>query len=79
MREEIEDIINNKLDGINSKNNGNEIKEMVDKQNEIVSDQKKRQVCLSILQEANARGVNINYNEKMSTEELENLAKSVEV
>ena len=52
---------------------------MVDKQNEIVSDQKKRQVCLSILQEANARGVNINYNEKMSTEELENLAKSVEV
>ena len=85
MREEIEKTITEKMDEMNPNlneiysNNGIKITEMVDNQNKNIEEERKRKILLSILKEANDNGNHIDYNEQMSIEELESLAKNIEV
>ncbi len=85
MREEIENTIQEKLEEINPNlkeiysDESKTINDMVNQQNENVNIEKKRQLILSILKEAKESGIDIDYNEEMSLEELETLAKNIEV
>lgn len=85
MKDYIKQSINQKLGEINPSlkeiysDNTSKINEMVNQQNKIVDEQKKRKLFLSILEEAKKNGMDIVYNEEMSTDELEELARSIEV
>lgn len=85
MKDDIKQAINNKLANIDTSikeiynDNASKIDDMVEAQNSYVDEQQKRSIYLAILREASQSGKNVTYNEEMTTEELENLAREIEV
>lgn len=85
MKDDIKQVINDKLVNIDTSikeiynDNASKIDNMVEAQNSYVDEQQKRNIYLAILKEASKSGKNITYNEEMTTEELENLAREIEV
>lgn len=85
MKEELEQIINTKLNEIEPglreiyNDNASLIDDLVKKQNNNISEKKKRNLYLSLLKKAKDQGNSINYDENMSTQELENIINNMEV
>lgn len=85
MRDDIENLIDKKMDGINPSlndiysDNTVAISKLVEEQNLKVEENNKRKLLLSILEDANNNGFSIPYQENMSLEELEELAKDIEL
>lgn len=82
MKEELNSIIENELNNleINQSDITNEIKELVEKQND---NQKKeietRKKIFEIFEKLKKMNINIEYNDSMTTEELEKLLEGVQI
>lgn len=85
MKEELEAIIQEKMDEINPNltdlyvSHEEEVQDVVQKQNQAVEEEKKRRIYLSLLEEAKENGLDIPFDESMTTQELEDLARNIEV
>lgn len=85
MREEIKDLIDEKIGEVNVDLNdfytdsSSDISKKVEDQNQKVLNDKKRKTYLSVLKDANQNGLSIPFRDDMSLEELEELARSVEI
>lgn len=66
MKEEINNIINEEM-------------EKLRRQKEIANENKRRRIILKLLKEVKESGQDINYNESMSTDELEDIAKEITI
>ena len=85
MKEEITQKIEEELKKINPsiedlyRDTSSEIKKMVEKQNEEVKNQQKKEKILKVLKDAKESGINLEYSEEMSLEELDAIARNIEV
>ena len=66
MKEEINNIINEEM-------------EKLRRQKEIANENKRRRIILKLLKEVKESGQDIDYNESMSTDELEDIAKGITI
>lgn len=83
MKEEIDNIIDEEMGNIDVNSmdeliNG-KIMEKIQRQNEIADENKRRAIILKLLKEAKESGQDIDYNESMSTDELEDKAREITI
>lgn len=83
MKEEIDNIIDEEMGNIDVNSmdeliNG-KIMEKIQRQKEIADENKRRAIILKLLKEAKESGQDIDYNESMSTDELEDKAREITI
>ena len=83
MKEEIDNIIDEEMENIDVNSmdeliNG-KIMEKIQRQKEIADENKRRAIILKLLKEAKESGQDIDYNESMSTDELEDKAREITI
>lgn len=84
MKEELENIIQNELSKVEASKETespeSQIKKLVNTQNEIITNEKEhRQKLFEILEKLKKMNITLDYNDKMSTKELENIIKEVKI
>jgi len=84
MKEELENIIQNELSKVEASKETespeSQIKKLVNTQNEIITNEKEhRQKLFEILEKLKKMNISLDYNDKMSTKELENIIKEVKI
>ena len=87
MKEEIDNIIENELNNIETSIKDiqddsviEDIKNLVDKQNETQKKEvEQRRKILEIFEKLKRMGINLEYNDKMTNEELEKILERVQI